>query len=87
MPHRTGSRPPTPIPVPPAGHGLLTGKVVVITAAAGTGIGFATAKRCVEEGAVVVVSDAHERRLGEAADTLAGCRNWPAIGPWPCPAM
>jgi 3-oxoacyl-[acyl-carrier protein] reductase len=46
--------------------------VVVITAAAGTGIGFATAKRCVEEGATVVVSDAHERRLGEAADALAG---------------
>jgi 3-oxoacyl-[acyl-carrier protein] reductase len=44
---------------------------VVITAAAGTGIGFATAKRCVEEGATVVISDAHERRLGEAADALA----------------
>lgn len=55
---------------PPAGHGLLEGKVVVVTAAAGTGIGFATAKRCVEEGATVVVSDAHERRLGEAADAL-----------------
>ena len=44
---------------------------MVVTAAAGTGIGFATAKRCIEEGAVVVVSDAHERRLGEAADALA----------------
>ncbi|HLX87855.1 MAG TPA: SDR family oxidoreductase [Acidimicrobiales bacterium] len=50
---------------------MLLGKVVVVTAAAGTGIGFATAKRCVEEGALVVVSDAHERRLGEAADQLA----------------
>ena len=60
-----------PLPVPPPGHGLLTGKVVVITAAAGTGIGFATAKRCVEEGATVVISDAHERRLGEAAEALA----------------
>lgn len=58
-------------PRPPGGHGLLAGKVVVITAAAGTGIGFATARRCVEEGATVVVSDAHERRLEEAADTLA----------------
>ena len=58
-------------PAPPAGHGLLTGKVVVVTAAAGTGIGFATAKRCIEEGATVVVSDAHERRLGVAADALA----------------
>ena len=41
--------------VPPyvSGHGLLAGKVVVVTAAAGTGIGFATAKRAVEEGATV----------------------------------
>ena len=62
---------PPPGPVPPPGHGLLTGKIVVITAAAGTGIGYATAKRCIEEGAQVVVSDAHERRLGEAADALA----------------
>jgi 3-oxoacyl-[acyl-carrier protein] reductase len=52
-------------------HNLLTGKTVLVTAAAGTGIGFATAKRCVEEGATVVVSDWHERRLGEAADALA----------------
>jgi len=62
---------PRPLPVPPPGHGLLSDKVVVITAAAGTGIGFATAKRCVEEGATVVISDAHERRLVEAADALA----------------
>ena len=52
-------------------HGLLAGKTVVVTAAAGTGIGFATAKRAAEEGATVVVSDHHERRLGEAADRLA----------------
>ena len=59
---------------PPAyveGHGLLGGRVVLVTAAAGTGIGFATAKRCAEEGATVVLSDAHERRLGEAAERLA----------------
>jgi 3-oxoacyl-[acyl-carrier protein] reductase len=59
-------------PIPVAGHGLLTGKVVVITAAAGTGIGFSTAERCVEEGATVVISDVHERRLGEAAERLGG---------------
>lgn len=53
------------------GHRLLEGKVVVVTAAAGTGIGFATAQRCVEEGATVVISDAHERRLGESAARLA----------------
>ena len=49
---------------PPAGHGLLDGKVVVITAAAGTGIGSAAARRCLEEGADVVISDQHARRLG-----------------------
>jgi 3-oxoacyl-[acyl-carrier protein] reductase len=59
------------VPEAPAGHGLLEGKVVVVTAAAGTGIGFATAKRCAEEGATIVVSDAHPRRLEEAADQLA----------------
>jgi 3-oxoacyl-[acyl-carrier protein] reductase len=71
-PTTAAPRPPGPSgpPEPPAGHGLLTGKIVVVTAAAGTGIGFATAKRCIEEGATVVVSDAHERRLGEAADAL-----------------
>ncbi len=54
----------------PPPHGLLDGKSVLVTAAAGTGIGFAAAKRCVEEGARVVLSDAHERRLGEAAEAL-----------------
>ena len=51
-------------------HGLLVGKTVLITAAAGTGIGFATAKRCVEEGARVVISDKHERRCTESAEQL-----------------
>ena len=32
------------------GHNLLAGKSVLITAAAGAGIGFAAAKKCVEEG-------------------------------------
>ena len=53
-------------------HDLLAGKRVLVTAAAGTGIGFATAKRCAEEGATVVVSDRHERRLGESAEQLGG---------------
>jgi 3-oxoacyl-[acyl-carrier protein] reductase len=61
--------PPSP-PPPPAGHDLLDGRVVLVTAAAGTGIGSATARRCLEEGAAVVVSDAHERRLGETAEQL-----------------
>ena len=63
---------PTRAPPPyPAGHGLLAGKRVLITAAAGTGIGFATAKRCIEEDATVFVSDVHERRLREAVEKLA----------------
>ena len=61
--------PPSP-PTPPAGHGLLVDKVVIVTAAAGTGIGSATARRCLEEGASLVVSDAHARRLGETAEQL-----------------
>jgi 3-oxoacyl-[acyl-carrier protein] reductase len=48
----------------------LEGKVVIVTAAAGTGIGSATARRCLEEGASIVVSDAHERRLAETAEQL-----------------
>lgn len=52
------------------GHDLLKGKTVLVTAAAGTGIGFATAQRCVEEGASVVISDIHERRLQESAEKL-----------------
>ena len=53
------------------GHGLLRGKVVLVTAAAGTGIGSATARRALAEGADVVVSDYHERRLGQTRDELA----------------
>jgi 3-oxoacyl-[acyl-carrier protein] reductase len=53
------------------GHGLLKGKVVLITAAAGTGIGSSTARRALLEGADVVVSDYHERRLNETRDGLA----------------
>ncbi|MCC6645594.1 MAG: SDR family oxidoreductase [Polyangiaceae bacterium] len=59
------------VPAPPAPRALLAGKNVVVTAAAGTGIGFALARRCVEEGARVFVSDIHERRLVAAVDELA----------------
>jgi len=54
------------------GHALLDGKVVVVTAAAGTGIGGACARRCLEEGAQVVLSDQHARRLAAAREELAG---------------
>jgi 3-oxoacyl-[acyl-carrier protein] reductase len=59
-----------PPPYPP-GRGLLAGRTVLVTAAAGTGIGFAAAKRCAEEGARLMISDLHERRLGEAVARLA----------------
>jgi len=52
------------------GHGLLKDKRVVITAAAGTGIGFAAAKKCIEEGAQVFISDIHEGRLQKAQNSL-----------------
>ena len=55
----------------PKGRSLLEGKKVVVTAAAGTGIGFATAKRCLEEGASVLISDHHAVRLEQAVAQLA----------------
>jgi 3-oxoacyl-[acyl-carrier protein] reductase len=53
------------------GHQLLAGKSVLITAAAGVGIGFAAAKRCAEEGCrALMISDIHPRRLEEAVERL-----------------
>lgn len=60
----------SPIPTAPGGHGLLAGKGVLVTAAAGSGIGSSTARRCLEEGARVVIADRHERRLAETAAEL-----------------
>jgi 3-oxoacyl-[acyl-carrier protein] reductase len=71
-------------PTPPPGHGLLNGKSVLVTAAAGTGIGFATARRCAEEGARVVLSDRHERRLAAAAERLAEETGVAAAAAIPC---
>ncbi|WP_406509053.1 SDR family oxidoreductase [Streptomyces sp. NBC_00212] len=53
------------------GHGLLDGRTAVVTAAAGAGIGGATARRLLEEGARIVIGDAHARRLGETERALA----------------
>jgi 3-oxoacyl-[acyl-carrier protein] reductase len=58
-------------PVPPPGRDLLAGQVVVITAAAGAGIGAATARRCLEEGARIMISDQHLARLTSVRDELA----------------
>jgi 3-oxoacyl-[acyl-carrier protein] reductase len=65
--------------VEPTSHNLLADRVVLVTAAAGTGIGFATARRCAEEGATVVISDRHERRLAEAAGRLAEITGVPPL--------
>jgi 3-oxoacyl-[acyl-carrier protein] reductase len=55
-----------------AGHHLLDGRVVVVTAAAGAGIGSAVARRALEEGAAfVAIGDTHERRLEEVRLKLA----------------
>ena len=54
----------------PPSHNLLAGRTAVITAAAGTGIGYAAAKRCMEEGARVLISDIHAARLEAAAKRL-----------------
>ena len=64
----TGSRAmPTYVP----GHQLLSGRAVLLTAAAGAGIGFAAAKKSLEEGATcVVISDIHEGRLTQAVQAL-----------------
>ncbi|GAB1387617.1 SDR family oxidoreductase [Melaminivora sp.] len=60
---------PSPEYVP--AHGLLRGKSVLITAAAGAGIGFSAAQRAAEEGCrSLVISDVHERRLNEAVAAL-----------------
>jgi len=72
----------TPEYVP--GHGLLSGRSAVITAAAGAGIGGATARRFLEEGARVLIGDAHARRLKEYQARLAdefGARRVAAV---PC---
>ena len=77
----------SPLATPPEetpGHGLLLGRKVVVTAAAGTGIGFATARRALLEGADVVLSDWHERRLGEAADQLAAEFDGQTVGKVVC---
>lgn len=61
----------TEIPPYVKGHQLLEGKTVLLTAAAGGGIGFAAATRCAEEGAsAIVLSDIHDRRTQEAVDKI-----------------
>ncbi|MYS88163.1 MULTISPECIES: SDR family oxidoreductase [Streptomyces] len=66
------------------GHGVLKGRTAVITAAAGAGIGGATARRFLEEGARVLISDAHARRLKEHQAELAGEFGAASVAAAPC---
>ncbi|MFJ5679301.1 SDR family oxidoreductase [Streptomyces sp. NPDC093097] len=76
----------TPATPPPyvSGHDLLKGRTAVITAAAGAGIGGATARRFLEEGARIVIGDAHGRRLAENAAALAGEFGADRVAGLPC---
>ncbi|MFF4797559.1 SDR family oxidoreductase [Streptomyces sp. NPDC001351] len=71
-------------PVYEPGHGLLKGRTAVITAAAGAGIGGATARRFLEEGARVLIGDAHVRRLKEYEAELAGEFGAASVAALPC---
>lgn len=59
------------------GHQLLAGKSVLITAAAGAGIGYATARRALEEGCrALFIADMHPARTERAVASLkeeTGC--------------
>ena len=63
---------PSPAPAYPAAHNLLEGRIVLVTAAAGTGIGFSTAKRAAEEGATVVVNDVKQETAQKTVGELGG---------------
>jgi 3-oxoacyl-[acyl-carrier protein] reductase len=68
---RPATAPEEPAPDYVPGHGLLRGRTVVVTAAAGAGIGASMVRRCLEEDArAVVLGDTHERRLSEAHELL-----------------
>jgi len=51
--------------------GELAGQVALVTGAAGEGIGKATARKLLELGAGVAVTDSHERRTKETAEAFA----------------
>jgi 3-oxoacyl-[acyl-carrier protein] reductase len=76
----TGVESPAYVP----GHGLLKGRTAVVTAAAGAGIGGATARRFLQEGARVLISDAHTRRLKEYEAELAGEFGSESVAALPC---
>ncbi|HBO3620471.1 SDR family oxidoreductase [Pseudomonas aeruginosa] len=73
------------VPTYVAGHGLLHGKSVLITAAAGAGIGFSAALRAAEEGCrALMISDIHEGRLQEAAQKIREASGLEQVHPLVC---
>jgi 3-oxoacyl-[acyl-carrier protein] reductase len=56
-----------------------SGQVAIVTAAAGAGIGHATARALAQEGAAVVVSDQHPRRTVEAAEAIHSVYRVPTL--------
>lgn len=58
----------------------LAGRVALVTAAAGAGIGKAIATRLAVDGATVVVTDSHERRLAEAVTEIVETTGGNAVG-------
>jgi 3-oxoacyl-[acyl-carrier protein] reductase len=48
----------------------LSGRVALVTGAAGADIGQAIARRLASEGAIVIVTDKHERRLAEVTSSM-----------------
>src|SRR5579885_412961 len=59
---------------------LLQDRVALITAGAGAGIGHAVAERFLEEGAQVVITDAHAKRTEETAAALGKQFNREVLG-------
>ncbi len=60
--------------------GRLEGRIALVTGAAGLGIGKATARRLGQDGAAVVVTDAHARRTAETVEELVAELSVPVIG-------
>ena len=54
-------------------------QVAIVTAAAGAGIGQATARSLAAEGATVIVSDRHEKRTKEVADSIHNIYHVPTL--------